>query len=85
MQAIVLDMNSQESTFLTTKLLSNKPFHKLSYQRRADLAWPYMLFFNPIKTSNCPPSLLKSLGSSMNTGYPLGISAWEKALVKSII
>ena len=32
-----------------------------------------------------PPSLLKYLESSMKTGYPLGISAWAKALVKSTI
>ena len=36
-------------------------------------------------TSCCPPSLLKSLGSSMKTGSPLGISAWAKAFVKSIL
>ena len=36
-------------------------------------------------SSHFPPSILKSLGSSMNNGSPLGIYAWLKAFMKSII
>ena len=67
-QNTVLNMNRQVSTLLITKTQSNKPFRKFSYQRRASLAWPYMLFFNLRTISCCSPSLLKSLGSSMKTG-----------------
>ena len=67
------------------KYVSNKPFHNLSYQRHAALAWPYRLLFKLRTTSHCPPSLLKSLGSSKKTGSPLGISDRAKEFVKSIL
>ena len=77
-QITVLDMNRQVSTLLITKTRSNKPFHNFSYHRHAASAWPYRLFFNLRTTLSCSPSILKSLGSSMRTGSPLGISAWAK-------
>ena len=78
-------MNRQWSTLLITKPRSKKPFSNFSYHRRAALARLYRFFFNLRTTSCCPPSLLKSLGSSTNHGSQLGISAWAKAFVKSIL
>ena len=73
------------SQLLITKPRSNKPFQSFSYHMCAALSWSYRLFFHLRTTSCCPPSLMKSLGSSMKTGSPLGISAWAKAFVKSIL
>ena len=74
-------MSIQGSTFITTNPQSNKPFSNFTYQRSAALDWPYRIFFNLRKTTNCLPSLLKSLVSPTNTGYQLGISAWSNSFV----
>ena len=84
-QITVLYMNRQEPTLLTTKLQYKKSFCNCPYQGSLDLYWPCRILFNLRATSHFPPSLLKSLGSSMNNGSPIGTSAWENTFVNSII
>ena len=67
------------------KLSAKKPLRNFSYQRRAASALPYRIFFNIRTTSHCHQSLLKYLGSSMKTGSLLGIYAWAKAFVESML
>ena len=52
---------------------------------REALALPYRTIFNLTTISHCNPSLLKFLGGSTKSGYPLGISAWAKAFAKQIL
>ena len=78
-------MNMQVSILLVTKPLSNQPFCNFSYDRCAASDWTHGIFFNLITKSQCPPSLLKTLGSSMKTVSPLGIYYWVKAFENSII
>ena len=84
-QIIVLDLNRQLTTLLTTKTRSNKLFRKFSFQRCVASVWPYVIFFNLIKKSCYPPSFLKYLKILMKTSSPLRMSAWEKSFLKSMI
>ena len=81
----VLYMNIQGSTFLTIKLQSKKPFHNCSYHRRTTSYWPYILVFDWRTTSQCTPSLLKYLVSSVYTRSLIGISAQAKVFLSSIL
>ena len=85
-QITILDIIKQGSIFLTTNLQYSKNFQNFSYHKHAYLTWPCRILFNIITTSKFPPySLLKYPGISINTCYPLGISAWSKVFLNSIL
>ena len=81
----VLDTSRQRSDFLiknhgiTTYL---ETVHNIGVRLRIDHIGLFLIMRTK---SHCPPSLLKCLGISIKIGSPLGISAWAKEFLKSIL